>query len=70
MHILMPFQGHKPVLVHQGSISACMIYGVMDRRELNATNYTHGANPKKKRYNTGSRNDLLLKRAPVAQERG
>lgn len=45
----MPFWSHKPVLVHRGSISARLIYGVMDRGELNATNYTHGANPKKKR---------------------
>lgn len=47
-----------------------MIYGVMDRGELEAANDTHGANPEKRRCITGTRNDLLLKRAPLAQERG
>ena len=70
MHILMPFWNHPPLLVHWGSISACMIYGVMDRRELKAANYIRGANPEKKRRNTGSRNDLLWQGAPLAQERG
>lgn len=47
-----------------------MIYGVVDRRELNTANYTHRANPEKKRQNTGSRNDLLLGRDPLVQDRG
>lgn len=66
----MPSRSHKPVLVHRGSISACMIYGVTDRGELDAANYPHGANPGRKRCITGTRNDLLLQRAPLAQERG
>ena len=41
----MPSWSHKPVLVHWGSISACMIYGFMDRGELHTANYTHGARP-------------------------
>lgn len=45
------------------------MYGVMDRGERNAANYNHGANPGKKRCNTGSRNDLLLRGVPLAPER-
>lgn len=42
----------------------------MDSGGLNAANYTHGANPEKESRNIGSRNDFLLKRAPLAQKRG
>lgn len=41
----MPSWSHKPVLVHWGSISACMIYRFMDRGLLHTANYTHGAIP-------------------------
>lgn len=62
MYILMFFWSYKFVLVYWGFIFVCMIYGVMDRGELNVVNYIYGVNFEKKRCNIGLKNDLLLKR--------
>lgn len=56
----MPSWSHKPVLVHWGSISACMIYSFMDRGELRTANYTHGASPGRRGAMQLPGGDLLL----------